>query len=767
MRTHDTLVALIFLIRCVTFFTLWAGVAWADDPRLPAKIDRIVAGEIPATFDLRPLDVRISPGIITAGDQLSSMDYQVQNYSTTSWSGPVDVKIYIFEQGKSVTSGTLIQTHSFAGHFSAKSSQRVTVQSPPTVPPNTPKGDYKIGVFLDILDADTGNNANAFAGARHIWVDSEAAAPAIRIATPTSDLTFSTRHTTVDISGTASDNVGVTEVTWVNSTTRTGGVASGTTSWAANGISLKNGSNVISLTARDAAGNKGTATLTVTCAPADTDPPDTIITAGPADLITSDSATFSFTGSDNETQISQLLYSTYLQGYDIGWSDFSSSTSITYSNLPDGAYTFQVQAKDQVGNIDLSPARRSFTVTAAPCSYSVSSTGNTFGPAGGLGAVGVTASFGCSWTASTDDQSRDWISIGPASMGNGYGEVSYVVSANSTRHTRTGTLTIAGQAFTVIQLGSETPCTFTLSVNVNPPGSGTVTKKPEKDAYCPGDRVTLTAHSNSGYPFHSWRGVDSSNGATAHVTMNGSRASTALFTANEEIKLPFTWTDEGTRYPVNHLGHSSQSIHSPLRIGAYHPLSFSFENSGDVEIEVTGPSRMCIGLYSGSNGSLLSYSNGLGDPKTLMKYPVSGGAAYHLVITPCISNVQRWSFSMNGPASSGEIIHLNDDLRGSIEGTISSLYDRRFYSVTAPPNAGRRLVLTLLPRQNFNGLLRLFDDKGDTLVPSANNPNDGAMDVLTFGGATPGQVYHVCLEGYTEGQHQGTGEYELRVEFVK
>ena len=602
---------------------------------------------------------------------------------------------------------------------------------------------------------------------QHIWVDAETTVPTIQITTPTSNPIYPTNQATINIFGTASDNVGVTEVTWVNSSTRATGTASGTTPWAVNGISLKSGSNVISVTAKDAAGNKGTATLTVTYTPVDIDPPDTIITAGPTGIITSNSATFTFTGSDNETQTSNLVYATYLQGYDSGWSGFSSSTSITYNNLLDGPYTFQVQAKDQAGNIDPSPARRSFTVTATACSYSVSSAGNTFGPGGGSGVVSVTASIGCSWTASTNDESRDWIRISSGSMGSGNGVVNYTVLANNTGNTRTGTLTIAGQAFTVTQLGSEAFCTYTLSVNVNPSGSGTVTKNPEKDAYCPGDQVTLNANSNSGYPFSSWRGVDSSNGATAHVTMNGNRTSTAFFTTNEEIKLPLTWTDEGSHYPLNYLGHSSQFINYPLRIGDYYPISFLFENSGDVEIEVTGPSRMCIGLYSAANGSLLSYSNGLGDPKTMIKYPVSGSMAYHLVITPCISNINSWTFSINGPSSSGDELHLNNDFRGSIQGTINSIYDRRFYLVTAPLNAGRRLIVTLLPEQNFNGFLRLFDDKGDTLVPSANNLNDGAIDVLTYGEVIPGQAYYICVEGYSANQHQGTGNYELRVEFVK
>ena len=42
------------------------------------------------------------------------------------------------------------------------------------------------------------------------------------------------------------------------------GVASGTTSWAMANIPLQTGTNVITVTAVDAAGNRGTDTLTVT-----------------------------------------------------------------------------------------------------------------------------------------------------------------------------------------------------------------------------------------------------------------------------------------------------------------------------------------------------------------------------------------------------------------------------------------------------------------------------------------------------------------------
>jgi hypothetical protein len=85
--------------------------------------------------------------------------------------------------------------------------------------------------------------------------------PSIGITSPANG--FSTTNSTVPVSGTASDNVGVTSVTWINN--RGGsGTASGTTSWNVSSIGLQSGQNVITATAHDAAGNIGTATITVT-----------------------------------------------------------------------------------------------------------------------------------------------------------------------------------------------------------------------------------------------------------------------------------------------------------------------------------------------------------------------------------------------------------------------------------------------------------------------------------------------------------------------
>ena len=87
--------------------------------------------------------------------------------------------------------------------------------------------------------------------------------PTVAITSPTSSSTYATSTPVLALGGTASDDAGVTQVMWVN-TQGGSGTATGTTSWAASGIVLRPGTNVLTVTARDAAGNTATATLTVT-----------------------------------------------------------------------------------------------------------------------------------------------------------------------------------------------------------------------------------------------------------------------------------------------------------------------------------------------------------------------------------------------------------------------------------------------------------------------------------------------------------------------
>ena len=87
----------------------------------------------------------------------------------------------------------------------------------------------------------------------------------------------------------------------------------------------------------------------------DKTPPSVSIISGPSGTINTDTATFSWTGSDN---IGAVQYRYGLNGE---WSGWSSVTTNTFSGLADGSYTFSVQAKDEAGNTNTQT--RSFTIT--------------------------------------------------------------------------------------------------------------------------------------------------------------------------------------------------------------------------------------------------------------------------------------------------------------------------------------------------------------------------------------------------------------------
>jgi hypothetical protein len=86
--------------------------------------------------------------------------------------------------------------------------------------------------------------------------------PTVSISSPSSGPAASSPLT---VTGTASDTGGVSQVTWSNALTGQNGTATGTTAWTAT-IPLASGTNDITITVADSAGNTQTSTLSMTMA---------------------------------------------------------------------------------------------------------------------------------------------------------------------------------------------------------------------------------------------------------------------------------------------------------------------------------------------------------------------------------------------------------------------------------------------------------------------------------------------------------------------
>jgi uncharacterized protein (TIGR02145 family) len=95
---------------------------------------------------------------------------------------------------------------------------------------------------------------------------------------------------------------------------------------------------------------------------------------------------------------------------------------------------------------------------STPCTYSISSSSNTFASSGGTITVFINASSSsCEWTAS---DSLDWVSLSPTS-GIGNGTVTITVDAN-TDSARTGVVTLASLTYSINQ-EEFAPCTYRIS----------------------------------------------------------------------------------------------------------------------------------------------------------------------------------------------------------------------------------------------------------------------------------------------------------------
>jgi uncharacterized repeat protein (TIGR02543 family) len=131
-----------------------------------------------------------------------------------------------------------------------------------SAPGNVLNLGYGITVIKDLAhDSDlmfTGDNAAGLVVLR--TKDTEA--PSIQITSPTISPSYTNTTSNLDFAGSASDNGGVTRVTWLND--RGGaGDATGTTNWSVTGILLQPGTNIFTATAFDQAGNSSNATLAV------------------------------------------------------------------------------------------------------------------------------------------------------------------------------------------------------------------------------------------------------------------------------------------------------------------------------------------------------------------------------------------------------------------------------------------------------------------------------------------------------------------------
>jgi hypothetical protein len=102
--------------------------------------------------------------------------------------------------------------------------------------------------------------------------------------------------------------------------------------------------------------------------------PDTIINTHPANPSSVDSATFTFTGTDNVTPSASLTFECELDSG--AWA--SCTSPAPYSSLANGTHTFSVRAADAASNVDATPATFTWTVAVSNNQAPVANAGGPY-----------------------------------------------------------------------------------------------------------------------------------------------------------------------------------------------------------------------------------------------------------------------------------------------------------------------------------------------------------------------------------------------------
>ena len=160
--------------------------------------------------------------------------------------------------------------------------------------------------------------------------------------------------------------------------------------------------------------------------------------------------------------------SPFLQG-----SSYSHVDDVVYSGTPNGLMTFQLSGNEVY--TDPGPVVRGMFADigwsfagAAGCTYALGATSMTAPRTASASSVGVTTQPGCGWTATSNAPSMITVTAGANSAGTG--TVSFSITANPTTSVRSGTMTIAGSTFTVVQGAG---CSYGLSSTSSTAAAGT------------------------------------------------------------------------------------------------------------------------------------------------------------------------------------------------------------------------------------------------------------------------------------------------------
>src|SRR5581483_5331758 len=161
------------------------------------------------------------------------------------------------------------------------------------------------------------------------------------------------------------------------------------------------------------------------------------------------------------------------------------STPVSFGDQP---------IKREVADVNASAVMASYadataTVLQDGLCYLLNPASQSFAANGGTGTVTVLAGAGCAWTASTNDS---FITFSSSTTGTGNGTVSFMVGSHTNPTPRSGTITVSGLTFTVLQGAQfgDVPANHTFYTLIGKLSARGVTLGCGGGNYCPDTNVT-------------------------------------------------------------------------------------------------------------------------------------------------------------------------------------------------------------------------------------------------------------------------------------
>ena len=144
-----------------------------------------------------------------------------------------------------------------------------------------------------------------------------------------------------------------------------------------------------------------------------------------------------------------------------GWLTVTSGASGSGAGSVGFSASANGSSSPRTGTLTVGGQTFSVTQAGAPCTYSISPSSQSIAAGSGTGSTNVTAPTGCTWSGVSNN--TGWLTVTSGATGSGNGSVGFSASANTSTSQRSGTLTVAGETFTLTQAAAG--CTFAISSN--------------------------------------------------------------------------------------------------------------------------------------------------------------------------------------------------------------------------------------------------------------------------------------------------------------